>query len=158
MIFWSDENGPKIWDFWKKFQSRPVWPVVWARKPKIVTHHYQLTLGNPPVKGLEVSWFLGLRIILLIQNISVKLLHVHSALKMEIWVQNEHFLMIAVLLTFLRYAKKQLVVGSKIQFYFSGREIIENVDFSLLGWQYDFPNCTFLSNLHFFCTFLCLDS
>ena len=72
MVFWSDENGPKIRDFWKKFQNRPVWPVLWARKPKIVTHHYQLTLGNPPVKGLEVSWFLGLRIILLIQHISVK--------------------------------------------------------------------------------------
>ena len=72
MVFWSDENGPKIQDFWKKFQNRPVWPVVWARKPKIVTHHYQLTLGNPPVKGLKVLWFLGLHIIPPIQHISVK--------------------------------------------------------------------------------------
>ena len=71
MVFWSDENRPKIRDFWKKFQNRPVWPVVWARKPKIVTHHYQLTLGNPPAKGLEVSWFLGLHIIPPIQHISV---------------------------------------------------------------------------------------
>ena len=72
MVFWSDENRPKIGDFWKKFLNLPVWPVVWAWKPKIVTHHYQLTLGNPPEKGLEVSWFLGLHIILPIQHISVK--------------------------------------------------------------------------------------
>ena len=63
--------------------SAQFWAQIWTRNHQKWVHTTQLSLGNTPGAGFEISWFLGGNIISTIQSSSVKyLLHlqVHSEL------------------------------------------------------------------------------